>query len=188
MMRPILLLIVLLLGSASPGLPAGPKAGSPPSKKETAAKSAKADVSTPAALVQAAYECVSGGVGKERDWKRMRTLWLKSARIVLASENYQGKIRFENLTLEEYITRVGDYYQEEGFIIVELAQSAQRFGSIAHIWSTFEIRKGSLTGPVVNRGINSWQLARHDGRWWISQLCMDFESSRQPIPDRYLKP
>ena len=188
MMRPILLLVLLLLGSPSPGLPTASKPGSSPTKKETAAKAAKADVSTPAALVQAAYESISGGVGKERDWKRMRALWLKSARIVLSSENYEGKIRYENLNLEDYISRVTDFYQEEGFFTVELAQDVQRFGNIAHIWSTFEIRKGSLTGPVVNRGINSWQLVKNDGRWWISHLSMDFESSRQPIPDRYLKP
>jgi hypothetical protein len=159
-----------------------------PADKAGAAKMRQADVATPDAVVSAVYESISGSVGKERDWARMRYLWLASARIILSSDNYQGKARYENISLETFIGRVSDYYKEEGFFERELTSTSVRFGNIAQIWSTFEIRKGSVTGPVINRGINSWQLVEKEGRWWISQLTYDFESSKHPIPDRYLKP
>jgi len=91
------------------------------------------------------------------------------------------------MTLEGFIERVSDWYKQEGFYAREIASTTQRFGNIAQVWSTFEIRRGSSTSPVVYRGINSWSMVINKGRWWISQLNYDFESSRTPIPERYLK-
>ena len=146
-----------------------------------------ADVATPDALVRSAYESISGEVGRERNWDRMRNLWLDSARIILSSNNYKGKALFESMNLEDFIKRVSDWYRQEGFFANEIASTTQRFGNIAQLWSTFEIHSGSSNGPVVYRGINSWSMVIKGGRWWITQLNYDFESSRTPIPDRYLR-
>ncbi len=156
--------------------------------KASDTKMQKADVASPDAVVRAAYECVSGPVGRERDWARMRNLWQGGARIILTSDNYEGKPRYENMTIETFIARVSEFYKDEGFFERELASTLHRFGNICQIWSTFEIRKGNPPDTVIGRGINSWQLVEKDGRWWISQLIYDFESSKHPIPDRYLKP
>ncbi|HOT98199.1 MAG TPA: hypothetical protein PLG50_00665 [bacterium] len=155
--------------------------------KNDQARAKEADVVAPDAVVRAAYECISGPRGRDRDWDRMRNLWIGNARIILSSADYEGKSRWENLTLESFIQRVSDYYKAQGFFEREIASTIQRFGNVAQIWSTFEIRKGSSTGPVISRGINSWQLVRHEERWWIAQLVYDFESSRNPLPERYLK-
>ncbi len=147
----------------------------------------KADVASPEALARAVYETISGPVGQERDWTRMKNLWLPGARIILASQKYRGKAAYESLNLEQFILRVSDYYRTEGFYEKELAGRLNQFGEIASYWSTFEVRKGSPTGAFNGRGINSFQMVRKEGRWWITQLVFDFESDIQPIPDRYLR-
>ncbi|HOC25159.1 MAG TPA: hypothetical protein PKJ13_07600 [bacterium] len=155
--------------------------------KASEQKQRNADVATPDALVRAAYESISGPAGRNRNWDRMRNLWMGSARIILSSNNYEGDAIYEVMTLEGFIERVSDWYKQEGFYAREIASTTQRFGNIAQVWSTFEIRRGSSTSPVVYRGINSWSMVINKGRWWISQLNYDFESSRTPIPERYLK-
>ena len=155
--------------------------------KSTIERQRRADVATTDAIVQAAYESISGPVSRERDWERMRHLWLDSARIILSSNDYEGRVRWENLSLDEFIFRVSIFYKNEGFFEREITSTTHRFGNVAQVWSTFEIRKGSFNGPLIYRGINSWQLAWYNGRWWITQLVYDVESRRYPLPDRYLK-
>jgi hypothetical protein len=154
--------------------------------KASQEKLRRADVASPDAVVRAVYESISGPAGRDRDWERMRNLWLGSARIIFSSSTYDGKIRWENMALEAFIVRVSEYYKSEGFYEREIASTIHRFGNVAQIWSTFEVRRGSLSGPVIDRGINSWQLVMRDGRWWITQLIYDFETPKNPIPERYL--
>ncbi len=156
-------------------------------EKNDQARSKQADVVSPDAVVRAVYECISGPEDRERDWDRMRTLWLDGARIILSSADYGGKSRWVNLTLDKFIEMVSEYYKSRGFYEREIASTIQRFGNVAQIWSSFEIRTGSATGPVTGRGINSWQLVRRNERWYISQLVYDFENDRNRIPERYLK-
>ncbi|HNW58167.1 MAG TPA: hypothetical protein PKI62_00655 [bacterium] len=150
-------------------------------------KSRNADVVAPDAAVHAAYECISGAAGRERDWPRMRHLWLDGARIILSSQEYAGKRRWENLDLETFIKRVSVYYRQEGIFEREIAATVHRFGNVAQVWSTFEVCKGAPDGPVIGRGINAWQLVETEGRWLIAQLIYDFESDRNPLPQRYLQ-
>ncbi len=153
--------------------------------KASEARQRNADVATPEALVRAAYESISGPAGRNRNWDRMRNLWLGSARIILSSNDYEGNPIWENMTLDGFVNRVAAWYKQEGFFESEIASTTQRFGNVAQVWSTFEIRRGSSTSPVVYRGINSWSMVMKDGRWWISQLNYDFESRKHPIPERY---
>lgn len=41
-----------------------------------------ADVKSPDAIVSAVYEAVSGSAGEERDWDRLRSLFLPEARLI----------------------------------------------------------------------------------------------------------
>lgn len=64
-------------------------------------------------------------------------------------------------------------------------RETQRFGNIAHVWSTYA-SSPTPEREAVNRGINSIQLY-HDGeRWWITSWFYDQERSGNPIPPAYL--
>ncbi len=67
----------------------------------------------------------------------------------------------------------------------EVWRRTERFGNVAHVFSTYESRVGSPDGDPVAAGINSVQLVRSNGRWWIAGIAWDVETATNPIPEGY---
>ena len=145
------------------------------------------DVASPEAVVAALYETVQRAPGEQFDWNRARSLFLPSARLIPNTEQTGGEFRV--LTLEEFIawidgvTVIGGA-NDRGFAEEQVAARVDRFGDVAHVFSTYEKRFHG-DPRVLGRGINSVQLVFHDGRWWISQLVWDEESGAGPLPEKY---
>jgi len=148
-----------------------------------------ADVSSIDAIINAAYEGISGPAGKQRDWDRQRSLFLPCARLIPtameANEN-AGGLAPQFLDVEGFIARVEPYFQENGFYEKEIARRTEQVGHIAHAWSTYESRHHRDDPEPFMRGINSIQLF-HDGtRWWIVNIFWQHETAADPIPAKYL--
>jgi hypothetical protein len=89
------------------------------------------------------------------------------------------------LTVPEFIDANRKYLDKGGYTEKEVARRTESYGNIAHVWSTYEGRRGNSTEPT-SRGIYSAQLLKDKDRWWIVNLFWDFERAESPIPDRYL--
>lgn len=90
------------------------------------------------------------------------------------------------LDIEEYIRLSAKPLEENGFFESETARRLDTYGQIAHAFSTYEIRRGSLTAAPIARGINSIQMVQKEGRWWIASLAWDNEGSGEnPVPKQY---
>ena len=63
---------------------------------------------------------------------------------------------------------------KDGFFETEIHRDVQQFGSMAHVWSTYESRQ-KADGPVIDRGINSIQLYFDGTRWWIAAVMWQDE-------------
>jgi hypothetical protein len=88
------------------------------------------------------------------------------------------------MTLGEYHDRYGGP-EDRGFFEREIHREVERFGNVAHVWSTYASSE-QPGGPTVARGINSIELY-HDGeRWWITSWIFDSERAGSPIPADYL--
>lgn len=72
-----------------------------------------------------------------------------------------------------------------GFDEREIHRVTQRFGNIAHVFSTYETR-AKPGGPILGRGINSIELFWDGKRWWIASAIWDDERPGNPIPKEYL--
>lgn len=145
------------------------------------------DVSSPQAVLTALYDVISGPAARPRDWDRFRSLFLDGARLTFLQASPSGQPQLYNLTVEDFIRLAGPGYQQgAGFWEREIGHHADRFGTIAQVFSTYETRLSGPKGEVVERGINSVQLIRHEGRWWITHLVFDTETASNPIPPRYL--
>jgi hypothetical protein len=147
-----------------------------------------ADVSSIDALIKASYDTISGPAGKKRDWDRQRGLFLPGARLiptaVVAGEN-EGLLAPQFLDVDAYIARVEPLFHDKGFYEIEVARRTEQFGSIAHVWSTYESKHRKDDPEPFMRGINSFQLF-HDGRrWWIANIYWQHESRAHPIPEKY---
>jgi hypothetical protein len=142
------------------------------------------DVATIDGMVKAFYEVVSGPKGQPRDWARDRTLYMKDLRFVRVLIGKDGKI---TPRIDDHQTFVEDAasLEQEGFFEAEIHRVTERFGPIAHVWSTYEGRR-TPDGPVILRGINSIEFFWDGKRWWIANAIWTDEAPENPIPKEYL--
>jgi hypothetical protein len=139
-----------------------------------------ADVASIDAIMAAVYDVISGPAGQRRNWDRMRSLFTADARLMPL-----GPRGLRIGGVEDYIAASGPQLEERGFIEREIGRVTEEYGGIAHVFSAYEAR-ASADGPVIMRGINSFQLVRHDNRWWVVSIMWQPETPQNPIPARYL--
>ena len=142
------------------------------------------DVSSIEAIVAALYDVISGPAG-ERDWDRFRSLFLPGARLIPAAPRPDGG-PLRVLTVEDYVRVAGGYFRENPFFERESARRADDFGNIAHVFSTYESRRAAEDPEPFVRGINTIQLVRHEGRWWVASIAWDEHRPDNPLPEKYL--
>lgn len=147
-----------------------------------------ADVDSPEAIVEAAYASIARRPGEPFDWDRFRSLFLPGARLVPNTEQTEGELRV--LTPDDFVAWIDPLWDvddpgDPGFEEEQVAVVIERYGDVAHAFSTY---RKHLWGSdeILGRGINSFQLVRSDGRWWIAGIVWDEESGAGPIPEAYL--
>jgi hypothetical protein len=165
-----------------------PQAGWSQQAKPQAASAAVApkpeDVKSMDAIMQAVYDVISGPPG-ERDWNRFRSLFVPDARLIAVSHK-STPATLEDMTAEKYVEFAGSYFRQHGFFEREVSRKVEAFGSMAHVFSTYESRQTADGKPFV-RGINSFQLLNDGTRWWVVTIFWDEERRDAPIPARYLE-
>jgi hypothetical protein len=55
----------------------------------------------------------------------------------------------------------------------EVGRRVDRYGDVIHVASAYETRISPSALDYIERGVNSLQLVREDGRWRIISLCWD---------------
>lgn len=145
-----------------------------------------ADVASLDAIMTAVYDVISGPAGQLRSWDRMRSLFVPGARLIPAVPKKEGGAEARVLSVEDYIARSGPRMEKDGFFEREIARKVERFGNIAHVFSTYESRRTQNDAKPFARGINSFQLLKDGDRWWIVTIYWDSERPDNPIPPEYL--
>lgn len=143
------------------------------------------DVASVDSLIAAMYHLISGPPG-ERDWDRLRNLYLPGARMIPTGRRPNGDDGLRVLDVEQYIASVRGYFLAHGFFETEIARRVECYGHLLHAMSTYESRHAIDDAEPFVRGINSIQLLQREGRWWVVTVFWDNESANNPIPPRYL--
>jgi hypothetical protein len=146
-----------------------------------------ADVNSVDAILTALYSVISGPRGQPRDWDRMRSLFLPSARLIparAAKDSPHADALF--LTIDDYIARSSGTMTSSGFFERSIHNDIQQFGNIVHVWSTYESRHNADDATPFARGINSIQILKDGDRYWIINILWDSERPTNPIPAKYL--
>jgi hypothetical protein len=181
------LMLAPVAAGAQQTTPAAPAAQRTTPTVDSAARPAAnpADVATEDAILAALYDVISGPAGKARDWDRMRSLFVPGARLIPTGIGRDGAVRHRVMTVEDYVKGSGPMLEKEGFFENEVARTTERFGNVAHAFSTYESRHKAGEAPFA-RGINSIQLLNDGTRWWVVTIFWDSEREGNPIPARYL--
>ena len=173
-------LLVALATAAMIAAPGPARAQGP----NTAAVADTAEVGTLDGIVSALYASISGPAG-ERDWDRVRSLFLPGAILMNAGPRPTGAPPPEPVSVAGYQERTAPYFRESPYFEVEIARTTHRYGTVAQVWSTYETRR-EADGEPFSRGINSIVVVRHQGRWYIASVIWDTERPDAPIPEAYL--
>jgi hypothetical protein len=152
----------------------------------TAPPARPADVASSEAIITALYDVISGGPNQNRDWDRFRSLFTSGARLIVGAPSSDGRVPARNMTVEEYVVMADPFLKRDGFWEREIARRVERYGNVAHVFSTYESRVKSADAPPFSRGINSIQLITNGERWWVVTILWDFERPGNPIPAQYL--
>jgi hypothetical protein len=131
-------------------------------------------------IINAYYDVVSGSSSEPWEFERDKYIHSKNAVITRLDEN--GKA--ESHTLEaEYIPN--GLSLKEDFYEKELKRVVSKYGSIAQVWSAFEIRTDPKAESNI-RGLNSIQLHYENGRWWIDSWTCEMESEKSSVVTEFM--
>jgi hypothetical protein len=140
-------------------------------------------------IITTAYALISGPAGQARDWDTFRTLFIDGARMIptnRAIHGNQGGHPPQVMDVEEFIRTSAPVIEPMGFEERQIAMRVERFGCVAHAWSTYESRRTPEDPEPFSRGINSIQLYHDGARWWLVTIFWDSERADNPIPHAYL--
>jgi len=185
----ILAFLILIAGTkvvrAQTQTPATPTQSAPAQMPAPAAN--PADVATMDSTIAALYDVISGPPGK-RDWDRFRSLFIPGARLIPTGRRQTGEVGSRVLTPDEYIQRSAPLLEKNGFFEREVSHRVEKFGNIAHVFSTYESRHAKDDAKPFARGINSIQLMNDGKRWWVVTVFWQGEDEKNPLPAEYLRP
>lgn len=139
-----------------------------------------ADVSEIDGIIKALYDVISGPAGP-RNWDRFRSLFHKDA--YMAAFNAKKELR--KFSPAQYVQNNGPFFMKNSFDEKELGRTVNQFGNVAQVFTAYEFTAGT-TPPTNKRGINSVELIKEKGRWFIMSVTWDEEGKDQPIPPAYL--
>jgi len=171
--------LVLAALLAAPGTPAILVA-----QQLAAAPAARPDSAllTPEGTVRAMYRLVSFGPGQQTDWAAVRNLFVPEAAIVLRNTRTSNAI----FTLAGFIDDFVRFdtipvVARNGFRETVVRLNATTYRDIAHVLVLYEAEVLNLPRPP-QRGIDSWELVRRGGRWWVVSVTNDIVTPEAAIP------
>ncbi|MDX1578121.1 MAG: hypothetical protein R3266_06540, partial [Gemmatimonadota bacterium] len=144
---------------------------------------ATVEVGTLDGIIRAYYDVVSGPAGEAPDRERDRFLHHPEALVAITGVDRDGRPVLRRMTLDGYHDAFGGA-RAEPFWEYEIHREVQRFGNLAHVWSTYASSREPGGEPFA-RGINSIQLYHDGDRWWILGWVFDSERAGNPIPPEY---
>ena len=145
-----------------------------------AVQPSKADLAGIDRTIRGVYEVISGPPGQKRDFERMRSLFAPGATLkAIGPKGLHGG------SLEDYISRNKDVLEKEGFTERELGRRTEVWGGLATAWSAYDGR--TANGSFHERGINSFQLVKIDGKWVVASILWQEETPANPLPRELIR-
>jgi hypothetical protein len=145
-----------------------------------ASQPSKADLAGIDQAIRGVYEVISGPPGQKRDFDRMRSMFAPGATLkAIGPKGLRGG------SLEDYISRNSAILEKEGFTERELGRRVEAWGGLATAWSAYDGR--TANGSFHERGINSFQLVKIDGKWLVASILWQEETPENPLPRDLIK-
>jgi hypothetical protein len=156
---------------------------------DTAEAARHPDVASLDSIVKALYEAVSFPPGSQPDFSRFKALMHPDGRIIPPRTEKGAPV--DVLDTDSFITQsreiiVTTGLERQGFHEREIARRTSLYGSVAHVFSTYESRHTAKDPAPFQRGINSIQVVKDAQRFWVVSIAWETERTGNPIPKAFL--
>src|SRR6185369_6539892 len=121
-------------------------AASPTTESVKTTEAKPADVSSSDAIIKALYDVISGPAGP-RDWSRFQSLFIPEAHLIFSGKTKDGALIHRAMSPTEYQERSGQFFLKEGFFESAVSNKIDEFGTVAHVFSTYESRHEKSAQP-----------------------------------------
>lgn len=135
-------------------------------------------------VVSELYRLICVEPGQSTDWEAVRALFIPEAVIVLRV----SKDAMSTFSVQGWIDDFIAFNErarviERGFTETIVRMDTMVFRDIANILVLYEAAITDSSRPPT-RGVDSIDLIRKDGRWWIASIVNDLPTPEHPIPAR----
>jgi len=177
--RKIAAKLALALALALIAAPLAVRAQTPPTSQPPGVAPA---YSTAEDVVNALYRMVSIEKGQETDWEQVRQLFLPQAVIVLRISKTETQVFDVQGWIDDFKTwDEKAKVKETGFSEKIVKTKPRVFRDIANVFVLYEASITGSTHPPT-RGVDSIELIKKDGRWWIAAITNDLINADNPVP------
>ncbi len=142
----------------------------------------EAPAATAEGVVDELYRLVTFDAGTTPDWDQVRALFLDEAVIVLRTSRDATTVFSVDGFVDDFVKFADrEDVQAAGFVERIVRRKTMVFGDIAHVLVLYEAQIPGGTRPP-QQGIDSFELIRRDGRWWIAAVLNEIPTAERPVP------
>lgn len=142
---------------------------------------------TAESVVTEIYKLVSFEKGTTPDWEKVKSLFIDDAVIVLRTSRDSMKVLSKQGFVDLFIHDIEKYQLDQrGFKETVISTKTTVFGNIAHCIVVYEVSVLDGSMPPM-RGVDSFQLMKKNGRWYIVAITNEIPGPDNPIPEEFLK-
>jgi general stress protein 26 len=141
-------------------------------------------------FIRGIYADVSATGGALPDWDLVRGYFLDEATIVLRTSRTETKVFTREGFIEDFVNfyerpmKVGDATRPPkatGFTERVVRAKTWEYSDIAHVIVLYEAQVAGWNRPA-QQGVDSWNLVRRDGRWWVAAVTNEVVTAERPVP------
>lgn len=146
---------------------------------------AQAHLETPEGLIEEIYRLVSFPAGTTPDWDAVRDLFIPEALVVLRTSRDGSTVFSVDGFVEDFVTFIEQSDVEStGFTERILDMQTFEWGDIAHVLVLFDSDIPG-DGREPRAGVDSFQLIKRDGRWWIASITNERPATDRALPELF---
>jgi len=135
------------------------------------------------AVVRDLYDLVTFPADTTPDWNRARDLFLPAGVVILRTGGNESTVFSVEGWIQDFVTFIEEAdVMATGFVERIVRTHAVEFGDIAHVWVLFEAEIPG-GGRPPQQGVDSFQLAKMDGRWLIASILNEIPTPDRPVPE-----
>ncbi len=137
----------------------------------------------PESLIRGLYAAVSFDPGPGPDWEAVKRFFLPQAVLAVRMSATSMAV----LDVRQFVDWFkGDLdkfkMKERGFEEKVEKVKLTVFGEIAHVFVVYRARLKNPPGPG-QVGLDSWELVKKDGRWWIVGMTNEILTPQRALPE-----